>query len=155
MNDNINLTFFIILFLCVLIMFNPQMNNCQLTVYVVAGFIVYLLFNMVMNVESFSNYNNGNGEVYKTSCKHNWKKEPCDNKLNDTMGFTQFGSSVPLKSTETELSSDHKTYPSVDGVGDKNSMFMFAYNKASPECCPSSYSTSTGCVCSTDNQIDY
>jgi len=43
--------------------------------------------------------------------------------------------------------------PSVDG--DPNSprhMFMLAYNKSSPDCCPSTFSTSTGCVCMTEKQ---
>lgn len=31
-------------------------------------------------------------------------------------------------------------------------MFMFESNKASPYCCPSTYSTSTGCVCMTPEQ---
>jgi hypothetical protein len=35
------------------------------------------------------------------------------------------------------------------------SMVMFAKNKSKPECCPSPYSTSTGCVCMTSEQINY
>ena len=35
------------------------------------------------------------------------------------------------------------------------SMVMFAKNKSKPECCPSPYSTSTGCVCMTSEQIHY
>jgi len=34
-------------------------------------------------------------------------------------------------------------------------MVMFAKNKFKPECCPSPYSTSTGCVCMTSEQINY
>jgi hypothetical protein len=34
-------------------------------------------------------------------------------------------------------------------------MFMWANNVASPLCCPSTFSTSTGCVCTTQNQRDY
>lgn len=47
--------------------------------------------------------------------------------------------------------------PSTDGtkMGPK-ALSMFAYNKSKPECCDrSSYSTSTGCVCITDNQRKY
>ena len=46
--------------------------------------------------------------------------------------------------------------PSVTGVegGDQN-MFMFYRNKSSPNCCPSTFSTSTGCVCTTQDQRDY
>ena len=46
--------------------------------------------------------------------------------------------------------------PSV--TGDKNdpkAMFMFAHNQSHPDCCPSTYSTSTGCVCVTKKQADH
>lgn len=32
---------------------------------------------------------------------------------------------------------------------------MFYDNKSSPDCCPSTYSTSTGCVCATSEQMKY
>lgn len=34
-------------------------------------------------------------------------------------------------------------------------MFMFANNEFKPECCPSTYSSSTGCACITQEQVDY
>ena len=46
--------------------------------------------------------------------------------------------------------------PTVDG--DPNSpqrLFMFANNKASLNCCPSTYSTDRGCVCSTEKQDNF
>jgi hypothetical protein len=46
--------------------------------------------------------------------------------------------------------------PNVDG--DPNSpqrLFMFANNTASLNCCPSTYSTDRGCVCSTEKQEDF
>ena len=46
--------------------------------------------------------------------------------------------------------------PTVDGEeGSPKSMFMFMNNKSSPDCCPSTFSTSTGCVCTTENQRKY
>ena len=46
--------------------------------------------------------------------------------------------------------------PPVDGVkGSPEKMFMWANNVTSPLCCPSTFSTSTGCVCSTKNQRDF
>lgn len=46
--------------------------------------------------------------------------------------------------------------PTIDGVsGSPKSMFMFSNNKSSPNCCPSTFSTSTGCVCSTENQRNF
>jgi hypothetical protein len=34
-----------------------------------------------------------------------------------------------------------------------SSLAMFRDNRASPECCPSAYSTSTGCICIADEQL--
>ena len=46
--------------------------------------------------------------------------------------------------------------PPVDGVkGSPEKMFMWANNVTSPQCCPSTFSTSTGCICSTKNQRDF
>lgn len=50
----------------------------------------------------------------------------------------------------------NKHYPSVDGkVNSPKSLFMFAYNQSSPECCPSSYSSDRGCVCLSEDQKDF
>ena len=64
---------------------------------------------------------------------------------------------VPTKSITFE---DDEMKPSVDGsVNGPKSLFMFAYNKVSPECClgarSGGYSTSGGCVCITDKQKQY
>lgn len=34
-------------------------------------------------------------------------------------------------------------------------MFMFANNDFKPECCPSTYTSSTGCACITQEQVNY
>ena len=34
-------------------------------------------------------------------------------------------------------------------------LVIFSKNKSKPECCPSPYSTSTGCICITPEQIHY
>lgn len=49
-----------------------------------------------------------------------------------------------------------KNYPTVDGKkGSPKSMFMFAYNRSSPACCPSTFSSSRGCVCMSEQQRRY
>jgi hypothetical protein len=49
-----------------------------------------------------------------------------------------------------------KDYPTVDGkTGSPKSMFMFAYNRSSPACCPSTFSSSRGCVCMSEAQRRY
>ena len=80
-------------------------------------------------------------------------------KLNDVSLATKKdmcvyqGAELPLECNKTMFSG---MGPSVTGVegGDQN-MFMLYRNKSSPNCCPSTYSTSTGCVCTTQDQRDY
>ena len=63
------------------------------------------------------------------------------------------GIDVPLDCDKTLYSG---MGPSITGVaGDDQNMFMLYRNKSSPECCPSTYTTSTGCVCTTQDQRDY
>ena len=46
--------------------------------------------------------------------------------------------------------------PPIDGVkGSPEKNFMFANNITSPACCPSTFTSSTGCVCTTKNQRDF
>ena len=58
-----------------------------------------------------------------------------------------------------ELSHDDNSAlfgPPIDGQdGSDKKMFMFANNRTSPNCCPGTFSTSTGCVCTTENQRDF
>ena len=66
------------------------------------------------------------------------------------------GNSLPTVATETVQWDTDPSATSVDGTASgPKQMFMFAYNKASPECCPSPFSTSRGCVCMSDDQIKY
>jgi hypothetical protein len=44
-------------------------------------------------------------------------------------------------------------FPTVDGQkGSPRHMFMFAKNQAHLDCCPSTYSTDKGCICTTEQQ---
>ena len=83
------------------------------------------------------------------------------------------GTPLPLGYEETPSISglnpvEFSNGPSVDGSvgkGVPHDMFMLAYNSTvnpvtgkkmvSPECCPSTFSTSTGCVCMTPEQGDF
>ena len=66
--------------------------------------------------------------------------------------YTPQGTSVPFENGEITDKINTNNI-SVNGKCDgPKSMFMFAYNKYSPACCPSTYSTSRGCICMTDNQ---
>jgi len=66
------------------------------------------------------------------------------------------GTPLPLSTKlSTVLPNEIDTPPVSNEKNANRSMFVWAYNRSSPECCPSTYSTSTGCVCSTKSQRDY
>jgi len=63
------------------------------------------------------------------------------------------GNELPLQCNKALFSG---MGPSIDGDPQNGrNMFMFYRNKSSPECCPSTFSTSTGCVCTTQEQRDF
>jgi len=93
------------------------------------------------------NYNMGSGVPgsydgikLKPAGGSDWRHSPSDNKLLEGKFFVPQGTPLPLKHEMQFMSLP------------KDSMFMFAKNKASPECCPSTYSTDQGCVCTTPQQ---
>ena len=95
------------------------------------------------------------GLCLKTGNQDYWMKSPDNTALvpNDTL-YTYLGSDGPLKMRLSDQSA--LIGPPVDGVeGSDEKMFMLANNVASPLCCPSTYSTSTGCICTTENQRDF
>lgn len=95
------------------------------------------------------------GLCLKTGNDDYWMKSPDETSLvpNDTL-YTYLSSQGPIKMKLSDQSA--LVGPPVDGVaGSFEKMFMWANNVASPLCCPSTFSTSTGCVCTTRNQRDY
>ena len=95
------------------------------------------------------------GLCLQTGNRENWMKKPDETALvpNDAL-FTYLSSQGPTKPVFTDNSS--LTGPPIDGHPDSDKkMFMLANNRTSPNCCPSTFSTSTGCVCTTKNQRDF
>lgn len=88
----------------------------------------------------------------KTGCSDEWRHPPCGPRFkNTTQNLTVQGHQLPLKTPPT--ANEFPDAPTVDGQeGSPRSMFMFAYNQSSPECCPSTYSSDQGCVCTTPEQ---
>lgn len=81
-----------------------------------------------------------------------WRNHP-DKPLNEELVFTPQGTPVSPSPTVSDMNQDG---PFVDGVPtSQKSMFMFSQNKSSLDCCPSTYSTDTGCVCTTKKQRDF
>lgn len=113
--------------------------------------------SMVANTgESETGMSNYDGIVLTTgNDPETWMKSPSNIPLNDNNGlYTIQGSTTPVKPVFSDPSS--LTGPSLDGSDDtSNSLFMLSNNQVSPYCCPSTYSTSTGCVCSTEKQREF
>ena len=80
------------------------------------------------------------GLVLKPGGVSNWRRQPNNAQFQDGKLFVPQGHSLPLKVEEQPM------------MMPKNSMFMFANNRYSPSCCPSTFSTSGGCVCATQQQ---
>lgn len=95
------------------------------------------------------------GLCLQTGNNQYWMKSPDETALvpNDAL-FTYLSSQGPTKPVFTDNSSLNG--PPVDGHPDsEKKLFMLANNRTSPNCCPSTFSTSTGCVCTTKNQRDF
>jgi len=76
---------------------------------------------------------------YHSPCKNTYIKDP--------IHVTPTGEEEKLKDTYTNQG------PSIDGKeGSPKKLFMFAYNRCHPGCCPSTYPCSGGCVCTTVSQ---
>ena len=68
--------------------------------------------------------------------------------VSDVTIFSPVGDGIRL--TEAP---DAANFPTVDGKdGSPRHLFLLAHNQVDPSCCPSTFSTSTGCVCLTDAQ---
>jgi hypothetical protein len=87
--------------------------------------------------------------------ENNWRGNSQNVKLLQSPIYTGQGSPFPLKSSDSFQQVYPKSDLSVDGQPDSStSMFMMAYNQASPFC-KSTYSTSNGQVCMTSRQSDW
>jgi hypothetical protein len=95
------------------------------------------------------------GICLKTGNSEYWMKSPSETALvpNDGL-YTYLSSQGPIKMKLSDQAA--LKGPPVDGVkGSPEKMFMWANNITSPQCCPSTFSTSTGCLCTTKNQRDF
>jgi len=70
--------------------------------------------------------------------------------VSDVTIFSPVGDGIKLTSDP----GSHR-FPNVDGnPNSPKHMFMLAHNQSKPECCPSTYSNSMGCVCMSQDQRD-
>jgi hypothetical protein len=91
------------------------------------GFVDFMLDNAAPTGDNYQSIGTYDNVVYKpANGLSNWRG-PAPNE--------------PLLGPDVELGPD--------------SLFMFKNNQCKPECCPSSYTCSSGCVCTTAKQRDF
>ena len=111
------------------------------------GIIVALSFYVVCHLgftnNTFENFVAGVNEYVETGgCYGNMKHElkPSTHELVKKTAAV-YGHTLP-----------DKEYTDAPLAEDEEPLFMFGKNKCSPDCCPSTYTCSGGCVCTTEEQ---
>lgn len=123
------------------------------TAFLITGLVLLLIANIIMvyshrsgaSHDGFMNYfleNAGSSGMGK------YKFEPIGAfdgvRLTPSTGGSQWRATAP---NEALLGPEFQPGP--------DQLFMFKNNKVKPECCGSSYSSDTGCVCTTPQQRNY
>lgn len=175
---------FLILLSLLFVALNKNNSNRLLSLLAVLALILLFCYIQMMNEYKSNNINNLEQFTQYTPASIGHSMGKCDNipanKLSDiertdrkydglsinklnkpdyellpsdkSLFFSPVGDAYSLNPDKKET----KYYPSIDGLDDSaKHMFMFAYNRSSPDCCPSTFSTSTGCVCMSNAQRDF
>ena len=125
---------------------NLKTNTILFWVVVVSVFAgILYIYNGRHEMEHFAagidyEMNTGYCGVTKKPDGHEWRKYPSNTPLLDST-TTIMGHGFPK--------GEFKDNKLEDG---QRQMFLFAKNKCSPDCCPSSYMCTGGCVCTTEEQ---
>ena len=142
---------------------NKKMNSTDCTLVAVALVLLLVIYFTYMNSE------NKKAEGFKANIGHKMGAYSGLNVMSDTMPYDGLTSHELVAKDKLIVSSpvgsDHNldvsgygscALPSVNGrkAGPK-AMSMLAYNVSKPECCPSTYSSSMGCVCLSEDQKEY
>lgn len=124
------------------------------TSFLIVGLLLLLLANIVMmwvGAEGFSNKRAGEGFT-------SYFLENAGGAGNEYKPIGEFDN-IALK-MDNGVSSWRYTAPNEPLLGPEfqpgpDSLFIFKNNQAKPGCCSASYSTDTGCVCTTPQQRNY
>lgn len=141
------------------------------TGFLITGLMLLLVANLVMvyfGNEGFADAPNGkkpedhkaNG-MMQAEKKEGFESYFLENAGGVGMGYQPIGAFDNVKlQTGNSVSTWRYTAPNEPLLGPEfqpgpNSLFIFKNNQAKPECCSASYSTDTGCVCTTPQQRNY
>jgi hypothetical protein len=78
------------------------------------------------------------GLKLRTTCSDGWRQPPCNPPVKSNLQYVPQGTPLPLK--------NERIFAEIP----ENSMFLFSKSFASPDCCPSTFSTDRGCICTSD-----
>ncbi len=114
-------------------------------------FIIFSVLAFIMIIYAFSN----KSETLSLSKSNEMFSNKCDLIPSEKLRVYQ-GSTLPDIQVPPINFDNDDSVPEVDGKkGSTKSMFMMAFNKCDPSCCPSTYSCSGGCVCLTKDQKNF
>ena len=162
---NCLLTLLLILILSIIYAASEKTNNNKLSVLLLV-FLIITLFGY-MQIPNTNINRCGNVEPFMSApVDYVIKPNTCDGVDYEKIDvrnhhLTDSYDGLVLKETKPEyskLSVDKVAYFKPTGealalnLESNDPLFMFAYNKSHPSCCPSTYSSSRGCVCMTEDQ---
>ena len=166
----------LILVLLITFYLNNKGNHTNL-VFILCATVVYICYLLefvrrpnIMNLENFQaeldykmgpysalklnndgRFNKYNPDSSKVEC--GMDSRPCNVGLHTDIRFD-----TPM-GTEERYVPDPDNNPSMPPVTgnpkDPRSLFMFTHNQVHPDCCPSTYSSDRGCVCTTKEQREF
>ena len=110
---------------------------------IIVALSFYVLCHLGITNNTFENFVAGVNEYVETGgCYGNVKHEqkPSTHELVEKTSAV-YGHTLP-----------DKEYVDAPLAEEEERLFMFGKNKCSPDCCPSTYTCSGGCVCTTEEQ---
>jgi hypothetical protein len=171
MVSNILLGFIILtLFIYVIIMCaNNKFNSNDCTLIGIALILLLTIYITYMQKVKYNNQKKVEETFEGAPLNYKMGKFTGLNPLKDDMPYNNLTPKDLLEQSNTIYHSPVGTphsllpdpavacnYPSVDGTNSGlKAMAMLAYNHSSPDCCPSTYSNSMGCICLSEEQQKY
>ena len=129
-------------------------KNSTFLILIILSLLLMYIINYHNNLyENFNTHPNSNKFPLPHCANDAWRYPTPGVSSKNKIKVNQFSHYMPVSPDYTELQS---LGPSVDGSHNSpENMFMFAHNECKPECCPSTFSCSGGCVCATKKQTKF
>lgn len=155
----------LLLFLIIVVVYVATQKNINNLMYSLVGVCILMAVCLFDMREKFVNY--ASTDYTMGSCDGqnvvDWRtrpppyadliipsKKPDYKLMSDVTIFSPVGEGIKLTSDPVSSS-----FPTVDGKANSpRQLFMLSHNFSHPSCCPSTFSTSTGCVCTSKAQRD-